>query len=72
MADARAPDKDGKLEESVTDDIAGVQGGEDVEGAEGQAARKAPIGTVPDAPAPDGGEIEWAGVLIKKPPAPKS
>lgn len=72
------PDRDQKAQESpakdlpqqVNDDIAGVQGAapnEDsttpVQGAQpGQGQAKQP--------APDAGEVEWAGQVVKKPPHP--
>jgi len=64
-------------ENEVTQDVGGVQGtpaGEDdaapeADRAAGQAAE--PGG--PEAPpAPDAGEIEWAGQLVKKPPSPSA
>ena len=62
-------------ENEVTQDVGGVQGtpaaeddaAPDADRAAGQAAE--PGG--PEArPAPDAGEIEWAGQLVKKPPSP--
>ena len=59
-------------EKKVTKSIGGVQGGEEGEGGEIQPAQSAVPGEVPDAPAPDGAELEWAGALVKKPPRPTS
>ncbi|SFR97063.1 hypothetical protein [Sphingomonas jatrophae] len=59
--------------EIVEEDIGGVQGSEDgdeSDQAADQVAQSAAPGTVPDEPAPDGAEIEWAGAVVKKPPTP--
>ena len=64
-------------ENEVTQDVGGVQGtppaeddaAPDADRAAGQAAE--PGG--PEAhPAPDAGEIEWAGQLVRKPPSPSA
>lgn len=59
-------------EKKVTESIGGVQGGEEVGSGETQPTQSAAPGAAPDAPAPDGAEIEWAGALVKKPPTPKA
>ena len=58
-------------DEEVTEDVGGVQGTE-ADGAEPHSDDVAPqiAGDVPEQPTPDAGEIEWAGGLLKKPPAP--
>jgi len=69
----RADDMTGeRLETSgkVTRDVGGVQGSPPVEGEETIAADAPKIGSPKDEPAPDAGEIEWAGGLIRKPPHP--
>jgi hypothetical protein len=59
--------------EHVTEDIGGVQGEAPDEDDEASGARAAAHPGAPaDAPAPDAGEIEWAGQLVKKPPTPSS
>lgn len=60
------------LDQCVTEEIGGVQGGEDGAGPGEQVTQTAPTGTVPDQPVPDGAEIEWAGGVVKKPPTPNS
>ena len=54
----------------VTEDIGGVQGSGPSEQASSDAAGKRRPGAPPDDPAPDAGEIEWAGGFIKKAPSP--
>jgi hypothetical protein len=60
----------------IDEDLGGVQGtdGGSAERQEAEFAAEglAPDirGETPDQPAPDAGEIEWAGALVKKPPAP--
>ena len=55
----------------ITEDIGGVQGTDP--NKESEPTAPAPkLGETPDHPAPDAGEIEWSGGLIKKPPAPES
>lgn len=62
-------------ENEVTQDVGGVQG---TPAGEDDAAPDADQATGPTAepggpqarPAPDAGEIEWAGQLVKKPPSP--
>lgn len=61
------PRIDDDMEERTDDDIAGVQGSE---GAPDEETGPGTPGETPDAPAPDAGEIEWAGGAIRKPPAP--
>ena len=56
----------------ATADIGGVQGtapeeGDDDDGTESAAMSP---GGPEDRPAPDSGEIEWAGQVVKKPPHP--
>lgn len=66
-------DDAGDLPEQVNDDIGGVQGTGSDESSDDDAtddtAATTP-GAPADAPAPDAGEIEWAGQLVKKPPTP--
>ena len=62
-------------DEQITEDIGGVQGASDDEApgqepADGDATQAPVLGEKPDRPAPDAGEIEWSGGLIKKPPSP--
>lgn len=73
--DTPMPSQDdaGELSEQVNDDVGGVQGTgpdelSDDDAIDGAAAIKP--GAPADAPAPDAGEIEWAGQLLKKPPTP--
>lgn len=70
--DQDAARTDTPLEEQVDQDVGGVQGSPepdaDEEGAPANAA--ATPGSPPDQPAPDAGEIEWAGQVVKKPPHP--
>jgi hypothetical protein len=59
------------LETQVTDDVGGVQGASPEEEEGLTAAAGAPLGgSTAEEPAPDAGEIEWAGQLVKKPPTP--
>lgn len=63
------------VEQEVTDDVGGVQGsdpdeGDDVDATAAAATQTAVPGTAPSAPAPDAGEIEWAGGAVSRPPAP--
>ena len=67
MAETDGPGSD-DLEGRVTDEIGGVQGGQPDDSAETQVAQSARPGAPPDQPAPDGGELEWAGALVRKPP----
>lgn len=68
------PQDDGvDLSEQVNADVGGVQGtGPDELSDDDEADGAAAItpGAPADAPAPDAGEIEWAGQLVKKPPTP--
>lgn len=62
-------------DDQITEDIGGVQGASDDETAGkdqsgGEAVPSPALGEKPDRPAPDAGEIEWSGGLIKKPPSP--
>ena len=59
--------------DEVTEDVGGVQGSE-ADGAVLGSDNAAPSigGDVPEQPAPDAGEIEWAGGLLKRPPAPQN
>lgn len=67
--DAGKPDAE-PLSEQVTEDLGGVQGSApDEDGAE--SAPDLPPGEPSDEPAPDAGEIEWAGQVVKKPPTPE-
>lgn len=64
-----------QLEEQVTEDIAGWQGvgpedDEDAGEAEPSGDASGRKGAPADRPAPDSGEIEWAGQVVKKPPHP--
>ena len=61
--------------DQITADIGGVQGADDekadgADPADGGTAPAPALGEKPDRPAPDAGEIEWSGGLIKKPPSP--
>jgi hypothetical protein len=59
------------LEARVTDDLGGVQGSSPEENDDANAdASTSSLGSPADQPAPDAGEIEWAGQLVKKPPTP--
>lgn len=63
--DARRDD----LPEQVNEDIGGVQGSDPDDDAQ-EPNPSIARGTTPDEPAPDAGEIEWAGQVVKKPPTP--
>ncbi len=63
---ARKPD----APRDVDEDIAGVQGAPSGEEADPEATPPQVLGEPPDKPAPDAGEIEWAGQVVKKPPSP--
>jgi hypothetical protein len=71
MQDGVKPDDDSQqdLPEQIGEDIGGVQGTDPDEAANDESVAVQP-GSTPDAPAPDAGEIEWAGQLVKKPPTP--
>ncbi len=60
-------------DDAVTEDVGGVQGTQEDEAA-ANAGGATPIitGETQNRPAPDAGEIEWAGGLLKKPPAPRN
>jgi len=58
------------LEEAVTEDVGGWQGTYPDEETEEAVGQRQKPGIVPDQPAPDGAEIEWAGGAIRKPPSP--
>jgi hypothetical protein len=63
----------GKPDDAVTDDVGGVQGtAEEETSANADGATPNITGVTQDQPAPDAGEIEWAGGLLKKPPAPQN
>lgn len=58
-------------EDAITEDIGGVQGADEQDAPQDATAGiNVPPPQTPDAPAPDAGEIEWAGGTIRKPPAP--
>ena len=59
--------------DEVTEDVGGVQGtaADDAELGP-DSATPSIAGDVPEQPAPDAGEIEWAGGLLKRPPAPQN
>jgi hypothetical protein len=64
-------------ENEVTRDVGGVQGTPAAEddaapGADRAAGQAAEPGGPQARPAPDAGEIEWAGQLVKKPPSPSA
>jgi hypothetical protein len=65
------PGQAADLDEQVTDDVGGVQGTSPDEDDADQASSAVTPGSPPDEPAPDAGEIEWAGQLVKKPPTPE-
>ncbi|MDF2640413.1 MAG: hypothetical protein K0R64_3397 [Novosphingobium lindaniclasticum] len=65
------PSETGADLESVTEEsLGGVQGAEPGEDS-GINAQVAKPGAPADQPAPDAGEIEWAGQVIRKPPSPQ-
>lgn len=71
--DGRDEDKPGALPEQVNEDLGGVQGegpGDDGDDALAGTQSGSRPGAPDDAPAPDAGEIEWAGQVVKKPPTP--
>ncbi|MET1755341.1 hypothetical protein ABVV53_07700 [Novosphingobium sp. RD2P27] len=57
--------------EPVTEDVGGVQGTAPDAGSESDASTALGPGAPDDEPAPDAGEIEWAGQVVKKPPTPE-
>lgn len=59
-----------ELEEQVTDDVGGVQGSAPGEDEPSSKVQGVSTGSPDDQAAPDAGEIEWAGQLVKKPPTP--
>jgi hypothetical protein len=60
-------------DDQVTDDVGGVQGTEADGASAGLENPPTQITSdVPEQPAPDAGEIEWAGGLLKRPPAPQN
>lgn len=63
------PTRPDDLEERVGDDIGGVQG--EPEDEAGQQPERPALGSPDEEPAPDAGEIEWAGQVVKKPPTPQ-
>ncbi len=60
---------DTALPSQVTEDIGGVQG-EAPDEDDASAPSEAEPGSPSDELAPDAGEIEWAGQVVKKPPTP--
>jgi len=66
----------GEPKDIVTEDVGAVQGSaaDEADTATGSsdAAASATTDDVPAQPAPDAGEIEWAGGLIQRPPAPQN
>lgn len=54
----------------LAENLGGVQGSAPGEASPASSAPPGPIREVPEQPATDAGEIEWAGALVKKPPAP--
>lgn len=70
-SDAGTPKQDGRSPaEPVTEDVGGVQGTAPDADSEGDEAAALSPGAPADEPAPDAGEIEWAGQVVKKPPTP--
>lgn len=64
--------KDGK-DITITEELGGVQGSSPNEETGLLTSEpEIPSGEATEMPAPDAGEIEWAGGLIKKPPASKT
>lgn len=62
-----------EIDSEVTKDVGGVQGTDDIDtGPESDGPNPTITGDTPEEPAPDAGEIEWAGGLVKKPPAPQN
>ena len=59
-------------EAPVTEDIGGVQGTapDESDTDDGTASAAMNPGGPAERPAPDSGEIEWAGQVVKKPPHP--
>ncbi|WP_116090811.1 hypothetical protein [Sphingomonas crusticola] len=60
-------------DDEMTEDVGGVQGSEPEAAGlnlDGPAPKIA--SDAPEQPAPDAGEIEWAGTLLKRPPAPQN
>lgn len=76
MADTKQDGSDGKSgafsspQDDVEADIGGVQGAEPSESQDEPDADISINDQPRDQPAPDAGEIEWAGQVVKKPPAP--
>jgi hypothetical protein len=68
------PQDDADLPEKVTEDVGGWQGvaPDDDSEAPAQTVDTPEPGSPADEPVPDAGEIEWAGQVVKKPPAPNS
>jgi hypothetical protein len=65
------PTGDDKLSREVAEDIGGVQGTPPDQSAKRRPADPS-TGKPAEQPAPDAGEIEWAGGLIKKAPDPSA
>jgi hypothetical protein len=62
-----------EVDAPATEDIGGVQGTPPEEGQDdddGTMSAAMSPGGPEDRPAPDSGEIEWAGQVVKKPPHP--
>ena len=58
------------IDDAIEEDLGGVQGSEPAALAE-QPTQNAPAADGADVETPGGGEIEWAGGLIKKAPRPR-
>lgn len=58
--------------DDVTEDIGGVQGSEASETSLESSSNAIAPGRPEKQPAPDGGEIEWAGQVVKTPPTPNA
>ena len=57
----------------IVEDVGGVQGSEEEPSGPTDAGAAPDLAEEPaDSPAPDAGEIEWAGALVKKPPSPSN
>jgi hypothetical protein len=65
-----AEDKNPPETDPVTESLGGIQGSE-AQNQKVAASAQVKPGRPLDEPAPDAGEIEWAGGVMKKPPAPE-
>lgn len=65
-----SPAADVDLTSATEESLGGVQGTEP-ELDSGKNTQVAKPGIPVDQPAPDSGEIEWAGQVVKKPPSPQ-